>query len=173
MDGDFSFGFVALADDESARPHTLYNVFSRPASERDKTAKSWADGMHAGLSFTLLKDDARLLLVGAGLAGGDLVGAPTTDGQVCVAILPGESGSCGKWLDFGLQVNGEQRAGRMLVYGLVADQVQGVEVMASGDRRNARMGENAYACEVPGAAELQELVLRLASGSVKRVRLPG
>jgi hypothetical protein len=172
VDGDFSFGFVAVTDDESARPHTLYSVFSRPASERDEPARSWAEGMHAGLSFTLLKDDARLLLAGAGLAGGDLVGAPTTDGQVCVAILPRESGSCGKWLDFGLQVNGEQRAGRLLVYGLVADEVQGVEVVASGDRRSARMGENAYACEHPGGAELEELTLRLADGAVETVQLP-
>ncbi len=108
MDGDFSFGFVAVTDDESARPHTLYSVFSHPASDRDEPARSWAEGMHAGLSFTLLKDDARLLLAG----------------------------------------------------------------VASGDRRSARMGENAYACEHPGGAELEELTLRLADGAVETVQLP-
>ena len=172
MDGDFSFGIVALTDEESARPHTLYGVFSRPASEHDGAARSWAEGTHAGLGSTLLKDDARLLLAGAGLEGGDLVGAPTTNSEVCVAILPRESGSCGKWLDFGLQVNGEQRAGRLLVYGVVADEVQGVEVVASGHRRHARMGENAYACELPGGAELEEVILRLADGAVETVQLP-
>jgi hypothetical protein len=174
VDGDFSFGFVvATDDDEGAQPQAVYSVFSREGSESDQPAKSWAEGEHPGLDLTILKDDARLLLGGAGLDGEDLVGAPTTDGAVCVAIVPGGSGSCGKWMDFGLQVNGEQRDGRMLVYGLVADEVQGVEVVASGHRRHARMGENAYACELPGGAELEEVVLRLAGGTVETVRLPG
>jgi hypothetical protein len=172
VDGDFSFGFVVVTDDEPAQPHALYSVFSRAGSERDEPARSWVEGEHPGLDLTLLKDDARLLLAGAGLDGEDLVGAPTTDGAVCVAIFPDGSGACGKWMEFGLQVNGEQRNGKMFVYGLVADEVQRVEVVASGDRRHARMGENAYACELPGGAELEELTLRLADGAVETVQLP-
>lgn len=171
MDEDFSFAIVFATDEEPAQPHELYGVFSRAGTDRDAPARSWAEGVQANLGPTVLVEEARLLLDRAGLAEEDLVGAPTTDGAVCLALLPGGSGGCGKAIEFGLQVNGEQRDGRLLVYGLVADEVQGVEVTASGDRRKARMGENAYACELPSDAELDELTLRLAGGAVETVRL--
>jgi hypothetical protein len=174
---DYTSGFVFASDpSEHSDPMSLYGVFSRPAHERDESARVWAAGIGGSPTIVApLAHKARLLLEDAGLEGESVVAAPTEDGRVWVSLAPSGTGSCGYPTSFGLVINGERRGSRHLVYGLVADEVEGVDLELDGTERAARMGENCFAYGSESSREDMplRLVLHLEDGSTETIALGG
>jgi hypothetical protein len=66
-------------------------------------------------------------------------------------------------------------AGELVVYGLIGDDVDGVEAVAAPVKRQAQLAEDAYLLRLPRARvrDLDAIILRLQDGSTERLPLGG
>jgi hypothetical protein len=147
---DTTFSFFASEKVERKALRELYPVFFRPAAPRDGVAERWARkaSRSAGSRPTILPrnaEQARVLLADAGLAGDALVAAPVSDDMVCFALLSGGE-SCAPAFRHGVAIAGERQAGRIVLFGLVGEEVEGLDIVAGGRLFEARIGENGFAC---------------------------
>ena len=146
---DTSFSYAA--PNEKIEPQALrelYSVFFRPATGRDALAERWARkaSSDAGERPTILPriaEQARVLLADAGFEGEALVAAPVSEDMACFALLSGAE-SCGAGFRHGVAVAGERRDGRIVLFGLVGDDVKGLDIVAGGREYEARIGENGF-----------------------------
>jgi hypothetical protein len=148
---DATFAYVAANEEIKPRAlRELYQVFFRPPAARDILAERWAkeESRSAGERPTILPriaEQARVLLADAGLDGEELVAAPVSEDMVCFALLSGGE-SCGPGFRHGVAIAGQRRAGRIVLFGLVGDEVKELEIIAGGRAYGARIGENGFAC---------------------------
>jgi hypothetical protein len=147
---DTSFSYAAANEDlEPTALRELYSVFFRPAEGRDYLAERWAReaSRAAGERPTILPpiaEQARVLLPDAGLDGEALIAAPVSEDMVCFALVSGAE-SCGPGFRHGVAIAGQRRAGHIVLFGLVGDDVKGLDIIAGGRAHEARIGENGFA----------------------------
>src|SRR5262245_58422083 len=132
-------------------------AFAEPTKPSDSFSGTQAPsdldkGMPEGLrSGRELFARSRLLIPAADAEGFRLYGVPTENGWVCLHLLepsePLEGTSVGgctrnltEGIDYAMSGNGDS----FRVYGLVADDVSGVEILANGKPYPAILGRNAF-----------------------------
>ena len=179
--GSGSLIFVMSAHGGPPRPpRELYAVFRRPPRSSDLEAQQRArddalldtvgapDALGASIGGPLY-EDARLVL-GSGSRG--IYALPTTRGAVCVGAFPDGGAGCGTPGPHGLSVEYDDSLGLRL-YGLVADDVRGVDVVVGGVTRQAELGENGYRLKLADAGwgQLHALRLHLRNGATERIPL--
>jgi hypothetical protein len=174
---DASFSYAAPNEDFEPRAlRELYSVFFRPAAGRDALAEGWAreQSRAAGERPTILPrnaEQARVLLPDAGPEGEALVAAPVSEDMVCFALLSGAE-SCGPGFAHGVAIAGERRANRIVLFGLVGDDVKGLDIIAGGRVYEARIGENGFV-GMPGEAREEDIEgarVHLADGRVETLK---
>lgn len=171
----------------------IYSVFSRPAKRADRRARRVAERWGAldfGLDFeggkppppppdvlpedweafqpgAVLNERGRLLFAGLGGDWDMLYAAPTENDHICYALLPNGGGGCTQPGPQGLVVAGTGSPSRgALVFGLVGDEVEALDLVVSGQLHSARMGENSFAVALPESfAEIDRILLRRRDGS--------
>jgi hypothetical protein len=92
----------------------------------------------------------------------------TTDhGAVALSLDPEGSAACGQPTVDGLLFAAELRKRDAIVYGLVGDDVQAVDLVIDGVTRRAKLGENGFALDVsnPVGKTLEQVVLHNEDGS--------
>ena len=164
----------------SVTPHlpeapAVYSVFSRPAAPRDEpaadAAEQWARMPSPARNWPGSISDPRVLLADIGPAGAMLSAALAEIG-VCFGLSPGLGGGCGSIGPGGLSVayDFDPDSGT-IVYGLVGDQVERVEVVVGDTSRAARMGENGFALHVGPRERPSEVRIHERDGSTEVFRL--
>jgi hypothetical protein len=113
-------------------------------------------------------ESTRILLRGIGEPKYDLVAVGTTRNFVAVSLFPDGSASCGAPSFEGIVLSADQEKDNAIVFGLVADGVESVDLVVDGVSRPARLGENGFAAEIrdPMGKKLDRLVLHERNGSV-------
>jgi hypothetical protein len=119
----------------------------------------------------VVEDEGRLVLGGLGGAEDMLYVAPTTTGHIAYAILPNGGGGCSAPGPDGLILSTVAHRHSVVVCGLVADPVVGVDVVVDHERRRARMGENGFGVRIDAAAAsaLEKLVLFREDGNANEL----
>ena len=184
-------------DDGERRPvKELYGVFRRPRNDVDRRAGELAarsgaldfgaidKGVRpAGLSDEewrslqpgeVLEDEGRLLLAGLGGEEDMLYAAPTCNDYIAHAVLPNGGGGRGTPGPDGLELGwNETETGALVVFGLVSDAIESVDLIVRGVTHEARMGENAFGLrlERTHGAELERVVLRRRDGTTNEIEL--
>jgi len=163
-----------------ARPQVASDRLSPPLAAEARGLTDGADEVDESLRpGTLLLDRSRLLLANLGVRKKAFFGFPTSKGKVCILITGGPAG-CAEDLDPGSVSWGEFDPDRlvdgvpMAVYGLAADDVVRVEVVAGGERHLARLANNAFFYEPadPAAPAPEGLVVTRADGSETTISIP-
>jgi hypothetical protein len=163
-DGDRSAGDVA------AREGALYFALPEPSRPPSISEEDW----HSARLGNVVEAEGRLLLAGIGAEGDMLYAAPTDNDCIALALLPGGSGGCAAPGPDGLELGWHQdETGGLTVFGLVADAVQGVEVVVAGTTHQARMGENAFGLHLERTheADMERVVLHRRDGTTNGVEL--
>lgn len=150
--GGWSGGFMYMvAEEDRGDPKTLYSLFASPPDR--------------GKYHTALRDVRR--------PGDAIVAKPFGDHGVAVAFLPDGGGQTTEAVcEDGLVVCYEQEAdgAPLLVWGLVADHVRRVEVVAPDGTLRARLADNAFAAFVQADQEdAVSVVIHRADGTKGRV----
>jgi hypothetical protein len=166
-----------------APPHELYAVFRRAPGSSDVEVRERA------------RDDAFLGSIGDRSPGGAILGRPiyndtrlvfggitegvyalpTTNSAVCLSAFPKGGGVCGLPGPHGLSVGYDDAFDGLpfRLYGVVGDEVRGVDVVLGGVTRQAELGENGFRFELADAGwgQLHNLVLHLRGGATETVPL--
>jgi hypothetical protein len=196
--GSASVHLHGYSSAEEKRPVTeLYGVFRRPRNDADRSAGELAaqwgaldfgvdleergpppgvamDIWRDALPGAVLHDEGRLLLAGLGGVEDRLYAAPTRNDHVAHALLPNGGGGCSAPGPDGLHMGWVQtESGSLVVYGLVSDAIEAVDVVAGGVAHEARMGENAFGVRLESTtgAELERVVLRRRDGTTNPIEL--
>jgi hypothetical protein len=178
--------FIRKADGSlPTTPQEVYAVFRRPPRSSDVAMQKLAraDGLLdsvggpglAGASLGRpLYADTRLIV---GSVGDGVYALPTTTGAVCVGAVPNGGSGCtgtgggphGLSVDYDAPSDGRP----FRLYGLVGDDVLGVDAVVGSVARQAELGENGYRIELAdaGRAQLSKLVLHLRGGATETVAL--
>jgi hypothetical protein len=138
--------------------------------------------IHAqGPKHALLLSESRVLIPSSPPLGGQaLFGIPVSDGQVCYVNGNGTALGCASNLTDGLAWNVQfarnHSLGSVAVFGLVANEVEAVEVRnESGTETPATLGHNAFYWTAEGSAifkgTVTGLVLRWKSGAETFVQI--
>lgn len=178
--------FIRKADGNlPTTPREVYAVFRRPPRSSDVAMQKLAraDGLLdsvggpgravASLGRPLYAD-TRLIV---GTVGDGVYALPTTTGAVCVGAVPNGGNGCtgtgggphGLSVDYDAPSDGRP----FRLYGLVGDDVVGVDAVVGGVARQAELGENGYSIELADAGwdRLSKLVLHLHGGATETVAL--
>jgi hypothetical protein len=117
--------------------------------------------------------DGRLVLAGLGGEQDMVFAAPTTNDHVCQYVLPNGGSNCGRPGPDGLTLAWTSDGGNsVVVYGLVGDEIDSVEIVIDGEPRQATMGENAFGARVAaGSARLEAIVLHRRDGTSESIDL--
>jgi hypothetical protein len=177
--GGTSYSLLRLVDDGPRRPPAqVYGVFARPAAAADEDAGAdWdllplGDDVERGkgLDFGRVRPgSARLLLRIAGGSVG-LVAVTTTAGAVCFGLEPEGGGSCGFPHADGFDLAAQDAAQGLLVFGLVPDGVDALDIVAAGTTTRAKLGENGFAVRLPHEfSALEAAVLHRRDGEKERI----
>jgi hypothetical protein len=184
-------------DDGERRPvKELYGVFRRPRNDVDRTAGELAARWSAldfgaidegarppGLSEEewrslqpgeVLEDEGRLLLAGLGGEEDMLYAAPTSNDHIAHAVLPNGGGGCAAPGPDGLELGWNQTdTGALVVFGLVSDAIESVDLIVRGVTHEARIGENAFGLRLEStpADDLERVVLRRRDGTTNEIEL--
>jgi len=119
-----------------------------------------------------LYEETRLLV---GTIERGIYAVPSTAETICLGSFPDGGGSCGRPTRHGVRVDYEAADddSSLLVYGIVGDDVESVEVVVGGQMREAELGENGCRLAITdgGPQQLQELILRLHGGATDKLNL--
>jgi hypothetical protein len=197
-DGRTSLLFFAYGSEVERRPvKELYAVFRRPRNVADRAAGEVAARQGAldlgdfepdrprpsGISDddwrraqlgNVVKSEGRLLLAGLGGDADMLYAAPTDNDAVAHALLPNGGGGCSHPGPDGIELGWHQdEAGDLVVFGLVGDSVEAVDLLVGRRFQHARMGENAFGLrlENTAGADLRRVVLRRCDGTTNEFEL--
>jgi hypothetical protein len=168
-----AYGFMSAAGEEDPRPVVeLFGVFDRPGTEAEiamaDQAKHFADP--EGNCGEVIRKKTRILLTDVGATGRDLVAAPTSKGFVAYGVVPDGGGGCGRPMKGGLMIGGDISPDSALHYGLVADDVEWLEVVVEGVSHKARMGRNGFAVMVEGNPDkIPRVVLHRHDGTTETI----
>ena len=164
-------------------PHELYAVFRRAPRSSDVEVRERARGdaflgsvgdhsVEGASLGTPMYDNTRLVF--GGIRDG-VYALPTTNGAVCLSAFPNGGGGCGLPGPRGLSIGYDDAIDGQpfRLYGLVGDQVRGVDVVVSGVTQHAELGENGFRLQLADArwGQLHNLVLHLRSGATEAVPL--
>lgn len=196
MDQPFVAGSSSLMfaydSEEGRRPvRELYGAFRRPRTDADRSAGelaarwgaldfgfgdfqpprprgvSKADRRRALLG-KVVEAEGRLLLRGLGGEADMLYAAPTDNDCIAHALLPNGGGGCAAPGPDGLHMGWNQsETGDLVVFGLVADAIEQVDVVVGGVTHEARRGENAFGLRLERTHEddLERVVLHRRDGT--------
>ncbi len=119
-----------------------------------------------------LYDKTRLIF---GTASRGVYAVPTGTDSLCWGQFPDGAGGCGQPGPHGITMDYGEAPGEFLIYGLIADDVQGVDAVVAGMTRTAELAENAYLFRLPNVrrADLEKVVLRLRGGGRDELPLGG
>ena len=192
--------FYGYATDEERRPvRELYGAFRRPRNDADRRAGELAARWGA-LDFgfggferprpaevseegwspvgaqpgAVAESEGRLLLGGLGGEADMLYAAPTDNGYVAHALLPNGGGGCTTPGPDGLHMGWHQsETGALVVFGLVGDAIEAVDVVVDGTTHPARMGENAFGLRFEEMHEgaLEGVALHRRDGTTNEIPL--
>jgi hypothetical protein len=195
--GSTSVTFYAYDPDEERRSvKELYGVFRRPRNDADRSAGelaarwgaldfgpaaeyprpagvSEADWRLAQLG-NVVEAEGRLLLAGLGGEVDMLYAAPTDNDCIAHALLPNGGSGCAAPGPDGLHMGWDQtEAGDLVVFGLVADQIESVDFVIGEMTHEAPMGENAFGLRLERAreADLERVVLHRRDGTTSEIEL--
>jgi hypothetical protein len=201
VDRPFESGSVSLqlyADSgERKRPVAeLYGVFRRPRGNADLSAGEVAARLGAldfgvemeeppppgvsaetwreALPGAVVDEAGRMLLAGLGGDEDMLYAAPTRNDHVAYAVLPNGGGGCVAPGPDGLITGWTQtELGDLVVYGLVSDGIEAVDLVIRDETQGARMGENAFGLrlERTRGVDLERIVLRRRDGTTNEIDL--
>jgi hypothetical protein len=173
---------VFVLGDRSKRvlPGDVYRVFDRPqAGPEVAIAERASEVTEAACGAGSVKrkegpilgepqaDTVRIALRGVGKRGYDLA-AMTTDSEAVALVLdPNGSTACARPTADGLLFAAELRQRNAVVFGLVGDKVDAVDLVIDGMARRAQLGVNGFALEIPNPVgkTLDEVVLHEKDGS--------
>ena len=170
--GSSSLGFSGL--DEVRPVRELYGAFRRPRNHADRSIGRLADIALSGLGIEFDEAEGRLLLAGIGGELDMLYAVPVGDDRVFVAVLPNGGGNGGAPGPDGLRMQQTQlKTGALVIHGMVADEVESVDLIVAGARFEARMGENAFGLWLDHTheADLERVVLRRRDGTTNEIDL--
>jgi hypothetical protein len=182
--GTTSVQLAAHGPEAPKRPvRELYGVFRRPRTDADRSAGELASRWGA-LDFgptvehlgNVVESEGRLLLAGLGGEEDMLYAAPTDNDCIAHALLPNGGGGCAAPGPDGLHLGWDQTEARdLVVFGLVADPIESVDVVIGGKTHAAHMGENAFGLrlEQTHEADLERVVLHRRDGSTNAIELRG
>lgn len=172
-----------------------YDVFSREPTEEDKNAEqmlkanlsnAYADGPLVGdaamrdiemrmrdieMGANRVEGGGRVLMRGVISESDVFFAQPTEDGTVCYVVPTTEGESCVSPDREGTVLIWDQMPPDSLaVYGMVRNDVVGVDVVVKGKSYPAQMGENSFAVEVSGVENAwpNEVVLHHQDGTTTR-----
>lgn len=180
--GSVSVMWLLEEEPERVSVKKRYGVFRRSPTQREsELARRVAEDFSCSVALENdeseehgepVSDLTRILLSEIGPKGYDLVAQPTTVDTVSIGLFPGGGGSCGASPPEGFTLSAELADNRTaIVYGIVPDGVEAVDLVIDGRRHSARFGENGYALEIPDAPGkvLETMLLRHADGSITTV----
>ena len=151
---------VALREKSDARVQEIARADALPELNADPT------------SGKPIYNDTRLV---SGTAARGVYALPTTKQLVCLGVFPNGGGVCSSPGADGLTVGYEiaPNSRPSLIYGLLGDDVRGLDVMVSGVTRQAQLGKNAYVLELAHAKgkRLERLILHLRDGTTTVIEL--
>ena len=103
-----------------------------------------------------------------------LYAAPTSNGHIAHTVLPNGGGGCGTPGPDGLEL-GRTRTerGTLVVFGLVGDVVESVDLVVGDVTHEARIGENAFGLrfERTPEADLERVVLHRRDDTTNEIEL--
>jgi hypothetical protein len=180
-----SLMFFSHADGSAPKaPHEVYRVFRRASLASDVRVgkRARADALldlgpaHTGARASLgspVYGDTRLVL---GTTDDGVYALPTTSDGVCVSAFPDGGGGCTGTVSglHGLTVDYDGSSHGLRIYGLVGDDVVGVDVVVDGVTRHAEFGENGYRLELADRRwqQVRSFVLKLRDGTTDAIPLP-
>jgi hypothetical protein len=177
--GSGGLGFVQT--DERPELRDLYAAFARPPNGRDLRAVSHARDWY-NEPFDLGRDslgrvvptEARVLLEGLGGEEDIVYAVPTEKGYLCIGLAPNGGSSCGGPRPGGFDLAYSYDKDSLVVYGLVGNNVTGVDVLVAARAYAARMGENAYAVRLATTTpeQLRSVVLHYRDQPHETIDLP-
>jgi hypothetical protein len=172
--GSSSLGFSGLGERRPVRE--LYGAFRRPRNDADRSAGAFVGrtGALTGLPIEFDEAEGRLLLAGIGGELDMLYAVPVGADRILVAVLPNGGGSGGAPGPDGVWIQQSQReTGALVVHGMVADEVESVDLIVAGATHAARMGENAFGLwlEHTHEADLEQVVLHRRDGTTNAIDL--
>jgi len=129
-----------------------------------------------------LFSQSRLLLPQGPIYGEQLFGVPTAKGWVCPYLLPPDGGewdagggSCWYALRDGISFDMEGEGSVYRLYGVVANDVKSVSIVAGDRSYSAQMGRNAFAFEMKSnavcPADIDRLLIQRSDGSTNKLEL--
>jgi hypothetical protein len=151
----------------------LYEVFRRDPGESDTQAQriARADGYGDRFSGPVgkpLYPDTRLV---SGSTARGVYALPTSKQFICIGAFPRGGGGCLTPGQHGLTIDFDTRGdGSASLYGLIGDDVQGIDAVVGGKTFRARLGENAYALSTN--RQPTKLVVHLRNGETDEIELP-
>jgi hypothetical protein len=166
---------------ESTPLDEIYGAFARSQtpSETKIGARVAAEGLCGSLVSKERKssrfpalgetkpEDTRILLRGIGEPDYELVAVGTTRDFVGVALFPDGSASCGAPSFDGIVLSAQEEKHDAIVFGLVEDGVESIDLVIDGVIQPARVGENGFAGVIrePVGKTLEKVVLHHTDGS--------
>jgi hypothetical protein len=180
--GAMSYSLLRIVDGGPSRPPAdLYSVFARPPTPADERAGAGWELLPFGAEV----DPAKGPDLGRARAGSlrrllgsvegefvALVAVLTTTGAVCFGLEPDGGGSCGFPPADGLDLAGQEDAQGLLVYGMVPDGVDAVDLVAAGQTTRAKLGENGFAARLRHEfSTLEAAVLHRRDGKTERIQI--
>ena len=159
-------------------PEQPSDSFASSGSEDDWVAEGTSERFRPGHE---LFARARLLVPAAYAEGFRLFGVPTEKGWVCLhRVDPRDregsgSGMCSRGLDDGIEYAMSGSQSLWAVYGLIADDVRAVKVVADGQPWPAVMGRSGFVFEAHPAKicplEIESLILERVKGQSDEVEV--
>jgi len=176
LEGDFA------RSGERPEFRDVYAVFARSPKDRDARAVSHAahwfnepyDPRHDKLG-RVVASEARVLLDELGGEQDILYAVPTDKGFMCIGLAPNGGSHCGGSGPGGFDLAySYDPKDSLLVYGMIGNDVVGVEVLVSGRTHVARMGENGFAIRIKSGkpSELGSVVLHYRDKPSETIELP-
>lgn len=175
--GTSSFLHYAYETDGDPRPvRELYGVFRRPRNEADRAAERLAAVAWSGIPWgaEIATDEGRVFLSGLGGQQDTIYAAPLGEDRLVLAVLPnGGGGSARPGPDGLFLLTTQHETGDLVLHGLVADDVESVDLVVAGVAHEALMGENAFALRLEDTHESDQerLVLHRRDGTTHEIAL--